>query len=212
MSKVVADAAQISLFAHELQLALGLPVEVGNFIASDDITRSNILPTPCSIVGVQPFATGGTRRLILNASSPLVARCAGLCSLIAESPERHAALTIGTAMLETGNWPMLDLDSPVPTSRWNRVLNSGPMTYFVCPRPLVPAQQKANGFHVFAINYKRMVGRMLRESKDLKTWQDDVETIGDRLVARDDALTLELASMLESSNLRTTVAAQVTLG
>lgn len=198
---MLTSAATLAFYAHELQQALRMPVEVGNFVAKSDTATP--LPSPCSVVGVRPYSAGGTRKLVLNAASPLVSRCAVLCAVGSGPKERYAAIALGTAMMETSNWPMMELDSPVPTNQWNRVLNCGPMTYHICPMSLVSARQKSNGFHSFLINYKRLVSRSLRESKDLKVVHDNVETIGDRLSARDDALTMELIQILESANLKT---------
>ena len=69
---------------------------------------------PCSLISVEPYCPGGTRRLLLNVKHPLIIAIAKIVSTSKKSKYHEIAIAMGEAMVWTGTWPTPGLDLSLP--------------------------------------------------------------------------------------------------
>jgi hypothetical protein len=67
----------LQLYAAALQRRLDVRVELVAFVEGAGLSNPT-LPCPCGLKGLAPYAAGGTDRLLLNRSSPIVLAAAKL--------------------------------------------------------------------------------------------------------------------------------------
>lgn len=106
-------------------------------------TGSNAETIPSSLVTVSPFSSGGQRRLVLNAQSPLVKSLAAAASS-RSAASRAAAALVAEAMLVTASWPTPGLDTAAIIGWMGSGLNCGPQQYYCWVVPFLLYQSETS--------------------------------------------------------------------
>ena len=134
----VTVADPVWILAAQLQKQLDVIVTVAIFHYGLSPRAESI---PSSLVSISPFCSGGQRRFILNAQSPLVKSLAAAATS-KSAASRDAAAMVAQAMVITASWPIPDLDATAALGWLGTGLNCGPMNYHVWPVPYELYQSK----------------------------------------------------------------------
>jgi hypothetical protein len=159
--------------------------------------------TPCSLITVEPFCPGGSRRLVLNARHPLIIAIA--TTAMSRNAEKHQiAIAMGEAMVWTGSWPLPGLDVSLPSGQiyWKNAkgLICGQYVNMIPPIRHEEVYVDNSDFVSIAIWPKGQYAIVLKTNKSEPSIVDKIHvTFGDKWQRRDELLLDEWKTLMKQN-------------